>query len=975
MSRPHALRQGPALVPEIRSQDDERADDADNLATPAAFPLERPPSARTFGSTLLWNFMRIRSVISLFALWAASAVAAEHWAYVPLKSELPQAPAGTHPIDAFLAAARKDLHLKASPLAEPRLWLERAAYTLTGLPPSPEQLQRISGKADAATWNALLDELLASPAYGERWARHWMDVARYADTSGYNFDQDNRYPFAYTYRDWLVKAFNRDLPFDQFIKLQIAADRIVDKPDHPDLAALGFLTVGPRAGGVETIDDRVDVVTRGFLASTVACARCHDHKTDPITSKDYYSLYSIFENTHEPTAKPVIGLPADQAAYQAYQAEAAKLEQADQVVRQGFVDHIRAKDSVATYLDLAWRAKQENWDHGKATSEAFKRGRFRAKAVLKWRDFLATPNPRFAAWSAEMAAADDAGKKAASERLAVDLLAPSPELSAVVADSKCPLNYGVDRISEFFDREDDNQNRERASAMSRLQVDHAGSPARAMSLEDRKDWSQAVIFKRGNPANRGETFERQWLGFLGGGEFPKDRSPRLSLAEKIADRSNPLTARVIVNRVWAWNFGAPLAEPGDFGPQQTEPPLRPLLDWLAQWFVDHGSSIKALNRLLLTSQAFRLSAEGPGENLALDEGNTRFWKWSRRRLDFESMRDRLLASSGALNTTLQGGRAVKLDEASSDRRRSVYSFIDRYALPGLFVSFDLPHPDHHSAARLQTTVPQQALFFLNSPLVIRQAGALAASQEFKALPDDGKRLDWIYQRLFRREPSAAEKQSILKWLSSADPADYQPKLSGQWQVRHAPDSEGLSMDVREFPLFADKVWKTGPDVKTAPIPWLHVGAGGGHVGSHHRMIFRWVALGAGEVRIKAHLKRTQKDGVPLAWRIEGKGRDLLAEGKFPAESTIDAACEWVPVKPGDTMDFVLRAPEGDTCGGLQWSIQVLGRESASTKPEIVGDFTKEFPKSDSPAPTPASGDPWTDVIQMLWASNDFNFID
>lgn len=919
--------------------------------------------------------MRIRSVISLFTLWAASAVAAEHWAYVPLKSEVPQAPAGTHPVDAFLAAARRDLHLKASPLAEPRLWLERAAYTLTGLPPSPEQLQRISGKSDAATWDALLDELLASPAYGERWARHWMDVARYADTSGYNFDQDNRYPFAYTYRDWLVKAFNRDLPFDQFIKLQIAADRIVHKPDHPDLAALGFLTVGPRAGGVETIDDRVDVVTRGFLASTVACARCHDHKTDPITSKDYYSLYSIFENTHEPTDKPVIGVPADQAAYQAYQAEAAKLEQADQVVRQGIVDHIRAKDSVATYLDLAWRAKQENWDHGKATSEAFKRGRFRAKAVLKWRDFLATPNPRFAAWSAEMAAADDAGKKAASERLAVDLLAPTPELSAVVADSKCPLNYGVDRISEFFDREDDNQKRERASAMSRLQVDHAGSPARAMCLEDRKNWSQAVIFKRGNPANRGETFERQWLGFLGGGEFPKDRSPRLSLAEKIADRSNPLTARVIVNRVWAWNFGAPLAEPGDFGPQQTEPPMRPLLDWLAQWFVDHGSSIKALNRLLLTSEAFRLSAEGPGENLALDEGNTRFWKWSRRRLDFESMRDRLLASSGALNTTLQGGRAVKLDEPSSDHRRSVYSFIDRYALPGLFVSFDLPHPDHHSAARLQTTVPQQALFFLNSPLVTRQAGALAASPEFKALPDDGKRLEWIYQRLFRREPSAAEKQSILKWLSSANPADYQPKLSGQWQVRHAPDSEGLSMDVREFPLFADNVWKTGPDVKTAPIPWLHVGAGGGHVGSLHRMIFRWVALGAGEVRIKAHLKRTQKDGVPLAWRIEGKGRDLLAEGKFPAESTIDAACEWVPVKPGDTMDFVLRAPEGDTCGGVQWSIQVLGRESASTKPEIVGDFTKEFPKSDSPAPIPASGDPWTDVIQMLWASNDFNFID
>ncbi len=919
--------------------------------------------------------MRFLSVISLLPIVAATAVAAEHWAYVPPRAEIPQAPAGTHPVDAFLSAARNDLHVKAAPLAEPRLWLERAAYTLTGLPPSAEQLQRISGKPDDATWQALLDELLASPTYGERWARHWMDVARYADTSGYNFDRDNRYPFAYTYRDWLVGAFNRDLPFDQFIKLQIAADRIVDKPDHPDLAALGFLTVGPRAGAVETIDDRVDVVTRGFLASTVACARCHDHKTDPITSKDYYSLYSIFENTREPTDKPVIGIPSDQAAYKSYLAEAAKLEKADQEALQGFISHIRAKDSVTTYLDLAWRAKQENWDHGKATSAAFKRGRFRAKAVLKWRDFLAGSQPRFDAWSAEMAAADDAGKKAACERLAGDLLSPSPELASLVTAPKCPLNYGADRISEFYDGEDDKARAERVSAMSRLQADHAGSPARPMCLEDRGQWSPAVIFKRGNPANRGETFERQWLGFLGGGEFPKDPSPRLSLAEKIADRNNPLTARVIVNRVWAWNFGAPLAEPGDFGPQQAEPPLRPLLDWLAVWFIDHDSSIKQLNRLLLSSQAFRLSSDGPQENLALDEGNTRFWKWNRRRLDFESMRDRLLASSGALNAGRQGGRPVKLDAASSDARRSVYAFIDRYALPGLFVSFDLPHPDHHSAARLETTVPQQSLFFLNSPLVLRQAAALAAAPAFKALPDDGSRLDWVYQQLFRRQPTAAQRQAVLKWLSSIDPADYQPKLSGSWQVRHAPDSEGISADVREFPLFADKVWKTGPDVKTSPIRWLHVGASGGHVGDRHRTIFRWVALGAGEVKFQGHLKRSQQGGVPLAWRIEAKGRDLLGEGAFPVDSSIDAACDWVSVKPGDTMDFVIRAPHGDTCGGVQWNLQVMGRESATTKPELIADFTKEFPTSESAAQAQASADPWADVIQMLWASNDFNFID
>ena len=192
----------------------------------------------------------------------------KHWAYVPpVRAELP---AAVHPVDALLAVAWEKAGVRPAAQAAPRIWLERAAYTLTGLPPSEEQLRRIEATPDEPTWKALIDELLASPAYGERWARHWMDVARYADTRGYNFDQDNRYPFAYTYRDWLIQAFNRDLPYDRFVKLQIAADHLVDRPDHPDLAALGFLTVGLRNGPVETIDDRVDVVDAGRIAQEIA---------------------------------------------------------------------------------------------------------------------------------------------------------------------------------------------------------------------------------------------------------------------------------------------------------------------------------------------------------------------------------------------------------------------------------------------------------------------------------------------------------------------------------------------------------------------------------------------------------------------------------------------------------------------------------------------------------------------------------
>ncbi|RYD48762.1 MAG: DUF1549 domain-containing protein, partial [Verrucomicrobiaceae bacterium] len=213
--------------------------------------------------------MRFSVLASSFAILAVNAGAEPHWAYVPpVEREQTPEQKAMHPVDALLDAAWRKAGIKPAALAPPRLWIERAAFTLTGLPASAEQIRRIQESPDETTWKALIEELLASPAYGERWARHWMDVARYADTQGYNFDQDNRYPFAYTYRDWLIRSFNDDLPYGKFIKLQIAADLMTDRDDHPDRAALGFLTVGPRAGRLETIDDRVDVVTRGFLSST-----------------------------------------------------------------------------------------------------------------------------------------------------------------------------------------------------------------------------------------------------------------------------------------------------------------------------------------------------------------------------------------------------------------------------------------------------------------------------------------------------------------------------------------------------------------------------------------------------------------------------------------------------------------------------------------------------------------------------------
>jgi hypothetical protein len=917
----------------------------------------------------------MRAAIVLSALLACASAAEPHWAYAPPVRAVTEG----HPVDALLGKSWAEEGLRPAPPAPPRQWLERAAFTLTGLPPSEDQLRRIEASPDEATWQALIDELLASPAYGERWARHWMDVARYADTRGYHFDQDNRYPFAYTYRDWLIRAFNDDLPYDRFVKLQVAADLLTDRPDHPDLAALGFLTVGLRGGHVETIDDRVDVVTRGFLSSTVACARCHDHKTDPITMRDYYSLYSIFDHTDEPEDKPVIGQPQDAAAHESYRKELAKLEEEDLAVRRQLLKHVRSREVLPDYLDLAWRARKEDWSHGMATSEGFKRGRLRPNALMRWKDFLGEHAgvARVKRWLEEMdAAAGDPERRTLCEALAEEWLAApdGSELAGLRANGGCPLNYDVDRISQFYDVEDGNQQRRRASAMSKLLAEHPGSPPRAMSLGDKAQWGQAVIFERGNPANRGESFEREWLSFLGGGKFEEGRSPRLSLAEKLADPANPLTARTFVNRVWAWHFGAPLAEPGDFGPQTPPPVLLPLLDTLAVAFLEKGGSVKELHRLLLTSRAFRLSADGPRENDAIDEANTRFWKWSRRRLDFETMRDRVLAAAGSLDTSRTGGRSVNLDSAESDHRRSVYAFVDRYALPGTFVSFDLPHPDHHSPKRVETTVPQQALYFLNGPLVLRQAEKIASAPDFAALSDDAARVRWIYRRLFRRDPSDSERESALAWVAAADPADYAPQLGGYWEVRHAPDTGAPSDDLATFPVFADDVWKTGPDVATAPIRWLHVGPGGGHAAARHTMVLRWKSTGAGQVRMTGRLERTQKGGSTLAWRIDGNGKPL-AEAQLGPDSTADIAGTWIDVKAGDTMDFVLRAPDGDTCGNVKWTLRIEGRESGSKPPREVGDFAKQFPRSNDPVPGARPANPWADLVQMLWASNEFHFVD
>jgi hypothetical protein len=610
----------------------------------------------------------------------------KHWSFRPVTSPPPpkvkDGKCVRSPVDAFVLARLEDKGLSPSGQAHRRTLIRRATFDLLGLPPTPEEVAAFEADTSPDAYEKLIDRLLASPHYGERWGRHWLDLARYADTKGYVFTDERRFPYSYTYRDYVIRAFNDDLPYDQFILQQLAADQLVaaatfvgppaegasDAPtsiadDRRVLAAMGFLTLGRRfLNNVhDIIDDRIDVTMRGLQGLTVACARCHDHKFDPIPQNDYYSLYGVFASSIEPKELPLIGEVEETPEGIAFEKGLAKRTEAVDQYRETNKDEL-------------------------------------SKGNRKFRDEL---------------------RKLQSE---------------------------VDKW--------------RATA--------PGSPPRAMVLEDLPAPKPPHVLLRGNPNNPGPEVPRQFLEVLAGEKrqpFSKG-SGRLELARAIASKDNPLTARVMVNFVWTHHFGAGLVRtPGDFG-TRGEPPTHPeLLDWLARSFMDNGWSVKKLQRVILLSNTYRQASEDNAKAAALDPENRLLWRMNRRRLEFEPLRDALLAVAGRLDPKA-GGRAVDLTTTPFNTRRSVYGFIDRQNLPGLFRTFDFASPDATTPQRFTTTVPQQALFLMNSPFVIEQAKHFAARADMDGLKTDAERIDRMHRLAFGRPAEPDEVALGLKFLAA-----------------------------------------------------------------------------------------------------------------------------------------------------------------------------------------------------------------
>ncbi|MDE0577373.1 MAG: DUF1549 and DUF1553 domain-containing protein [Opitutales bacterium] len=740
----------------------------------------------------------------------------DHWAFKPVKrTAAPRVEGAPSSIDSFVRSKLSQGGLEPSPAASKAVLFRRLSFDLTGLPPSFEQIREFEKDEGPDAYERAVDKFLASPRFGERWGRYWLDLARYADTKGYLVGGSSRlYPFAYTYRDWVIRAFNEGIPYDEFVSKQLAADLMVDSPNHPDLAALGFLTVGPRLLNRRhlIIDDRIDVVTRGLMGFTVGCARCHDHFFDPIPQEDYYSIYGVFNLARQPKELPFIGQPdLSSGDYKEFEKKGKELEAVVKKHLQSNWDAVRSRDGLTAYLQLVHDGRELSDDRFEAL--AAKRKLF-PKLARRWRAFFkvkARQKDRFfAVWRAFEKATPKKYPSTVKSLLKHDPSLPSfllrglrelnkndfkevigwyaSELAtslkkaesgagskgtiSFVKSSAFPVGFTVEGVEEYFDTKARDHTNSLRAKLSKHKTEHPGSPPRAMALVDDSVLRNPRVFDRGNPSAPGRKVPRRFLAALSHGSERKpyeQGSGRLELAKSILHPDNPLTGRVFVNRVWMHLFGTGIVRtPSDFGLQGENPTHPLLLDHLTYSFINEGWDVKHLIRLITTSATYRQKS---GVAPISDPENRLLSVMNRKRLDFEAMRDSMLAVSGELDLSM-GGRAVHLTKKPFPVRRAVYGFVERQNLPSLFRTFDFANPNIHAPLRFETTVAPQALFALNDPFVITRAEKLGRLAQSSLSGDSWTKKTiealnrFLFRRVVLREPSRKELESTLAFVGA-----------------------------------------------------------------------------------------------------------------------------------------------------------------------------------------------------------------
>ncbi len=725
----------------------------------------------------------------------------EFWAFQlpkatkpPVNTDAKKAAWATTDLDKFVLAKLDAKGLKPVAAADKRTLLRRVTLDLIGLPPTPEEVAAFEKDNSPDALAKVVDRLLASKEYGARWARMWLDVARYSEDQAHNFANKPK-TNAFRYRDWVIDAFNADMPYDRFAKLQIAGDLMPADGTDPTtkLAGLGFFGLGaefyrdagcaPKADADE-LDDRVDTLTRGFLGITVACARCHDHKFDPIPQKDYYSLAGIFNGaklTNAPLVSPELA--------KAFADGQKGVKDADDKMKAALAEASKnagtaAAPDAAKYLVAAQAILADKKKTKALTEELAKKEKLNRYFLDRWVKALeASANSKPLAPLKEFAGAkpdlDGLTAKMAEAVKAMKGGKPTPDqtvlVKAFLTDAAAPFFVPPAEAEKMLT--DDADNGKIAELRTKLDAARKAAPAEPPTASVVSGSGTAMkIFVRGNPLAFGDLAPKGFLQVIAGSTAaPKDYS-RLELAESIASKSNPLTARVIVNRVWQAHFGRGLVNtPSNFGKLGGPPSHPELLDTLAVGLMEHGWSLKWLHRQIVLSSTYRLSSANDSANAAIDGDNTYLWHAPRRRLDIEQWRDGLLSVAGHLDATA-GGPTYDLRDANS-KRRTVYARISRHELDGLLRLFDFPDANVTADKRTTTTAPQQQLFALNSEFMALQAKAFAARIE-KAGSADEERVKAAYRIAYQRSPSDRELSLGVKFAGAKpNPAD---KLT-RWQ--------------------------------------------------------------------------------------------------------------------------------------------------------------------------------------------------
>ena len=968
-------------------------------------------------------------------------VVKNHWAFQPVKEpKIPEVQGSKFkvqsPIDAFVAAKLAEKKWLPSAPADKRTLIRRAYFDLHGLPPSMAEVEAFVADKSPDAFAKLVDKLLASPRYGERWGRHWLDVARYADTKGYLAgDEQRRFAFSYTYRDYVIRSLNEDTPYDRFLTEQIAADQLQLGEDKRTLAGLGFLTLGRRfLNNVnDIIDDRIDVVTRGTMGLTVQCARCHDHKYDPVSTAEYYSLHGVFASSQEPAEQPLLGIKPDATQHAAYLAEKKKREEemekyrAEQLdkqlaaLRKRTADYLLAADEVDPKVARASSgASRQNRD------KYFQERKLVPAVVQRWQDYLAKDaksNSPASVWSLWHAYAELPDATFVEEAAKLDtrqsplairnsFATPAKSMKEVAdrygklltdADSATPH---ADKDKEAFRlalRADDAppnlpapendtlledarpRLRQLKAKVDEVDATHPGAPPRAMALVDRDSPTRPYVFVRGNPGNRGPEVERgfpQVASLAKTEPFPAKSSGRLELARAITSKDNPLTPRVLVNRVWGWHFGQGLVRtPSDFG-LRADPPTHPeLLDWLATRFVADGSSIKKLHKVIMLSATYQQASDDRAECVKADPSNLLLWKFNRQRLDFEQLRDSLLLASGKLDLT-PGGLPVDLTAQPFATRRTAYGFIDRQNLPPMFRTFDFASPDVSASQRFHTTVPQQALFLMNSPFVLQQAQALVAREEFKEFASVEGRVAFLYAAIYQRRPAADDLAMAKTFLAAPTEATAASAPNAGWHYGYGEFDEATK-GVKSFTPFAFftggqwQVWKDFPDKE---FGHLLLRAEGGHPGQTQAraVIRRWVAPRDGTVTVSGALSHANAQGDGVRARLVRSRAGVLAEA-VAQNSTAELRAERIAVMAGDTLDFITDCRANSNSDSFNWAPKLKFVGSSGRNSRLQPGFQTEWDaKADFGKPKDAAATtltPWEKLAQTLLISNELAFVD